>query len=82
MDGVMNPDDKKTQLMSKTRLCFRLLQIPDSWIKIRVIRKVRRLVAENGQFRHNRESKAELGMKILPKGNNRAANEFFHQFWW
>jgi hypothetical protein len=71
----MNPDDdKKTQPMSKWRLYFRLLQILDSWTKIRVIRKVRRLVAENGQFRHNRASNAELGMKIVRKGNNWAPN--------
>jgi hypothetical protein len=42
MDEVLNPDDKKTQPMSKRRLYFRLLQILDSWKKIRVIRKVRR----------------------------------------
>ncbi len=80
MDEVMNPDDKKTQPMSKWWLYFRLLQILDSWIKIRVIWKVRRLGAENGQFRHNRASNVELGMKILPKGNNWVQSSFSTNF--
>jgi hypothetical protein len=33
----------------------------------RVLRKVRPLGGENGQFRHNRASNVELGMKILQK---------------
>jgi hypothetical protein len=34
-------------------------------IDTKVIRKVRRLGARKGQFRHNRASNAELGMKLL-----------------
>jgi hypothetical protein len=36
-------------------------------INNRVFRKVRRLGDENGQFRHNMASNAELGLKILQK---------------
>ncbi len=38
-----------------------------SYLYIRVIRKVRRLGGENGQFRHNRPSNPYLGMKISQK---------------